>query len=220
MASRASSPFSPIWSDHGQRSLAQRYDVVLADPPWSYYGQQDKWGAAAKFYQLMSDADLRHLPIKELLTPRSVVFVWATSPRLDLAMQCLGDWGLAFRGVAFVWDKTKRTGEPISAQGVRPSIVKPTTEFVLAGSPVAKGRPLPIADEGVPQVVMAPKRAHSAKPPVVQDRIERLYPTAQRIELFARTRRSGWDAWGLDLERPAPGADVEKNIDPQQRLSI
>lgn len=178
----------------------KRYDVILADPPWSYYGQQDKWGAAAKFYPLMSDLDLRSLPIYQLLTPRSVLFLWATGPKLDLAMQCLADWGLAYRGVAFVWVKTKKTGEPIGAQGVRPSIVKPTTEFVLAGSPMARGRPLALGDEGVPQVVLAPKLAHSVKPIEVLRRIERLYPNASRIELFARSRHLGWDAWGLDID--------------------
>ena len=39
-----------------------QYDVVLADPPWGYYGQQDKWGAAAKFYQTSPDDDLRAFP--------------------------------------------------------------------------------------------------------------------------------------------------------------
>lgn len=177
-------------------NFGEQYDVVLADPPWSYYGQQDKWGAAAKFYPLMADADILALPIWKLLLPKSVVFLWATGPRLDFAVNCLSQWGLHYRGMAFVWVKTKKTGEPIGAQGVRPSIVKPTTEFVLVGSSVAKGRPLPLADEGVPQVVMAPKQAHSAKPIEVQERIERLYPNTKRIELFARSRRVGWDAWG------------------------
>jgi N6-adenosine-specific RNA methylase IME4 len=177
---------------------SEQYEVVLADPPWTYYGQQNKWGAAAKFYSLMSDDDIRSLPVNELLATRSVLFLWATGPRLDLALQCISDWGLFYRGMAFVWVKTKQSGAPIGAQGVRPSIVKPTTEFVLAASRAARGRPLPLADEGVPQVVMAPKQAHSAKPREVQERIERLYPSARRIELFARTPRVGWDAWGME----------------------
>lgn len=186
------------------RLWTKTYDVILADPPWNYYGQQDKWGAAAKFYPLMADTEVRSLPVQQLLTPRSVFFLWATGPKLDLAVHCLTDWGLAYRGVAFVWVKTKRSGEPIGAQGVRPSVVKPTTEFVLVGSPVARGRPLPLADEGVAQVVMAPKQAHSAKPVEVQERIERLYPHATRIELFARSPRAGWDAWGLEVESDYP----------------
>ena len=197
---------------------SEPYDVVLADPPWSYYGQQDKWGAAAKFYPLMSDDDIRAVPVADLLTRRGVLFLWATGPRLDFAIQCLADWGLSYRGMAFVWVKTKRTGEPIGAQGVRPSIVKPTTEFVIAGSPVARGRPLRLADEGVPQVVMAPKRAHSAKPIEVHERIERLYPDARRIELFARSARAGWDAWGHEApERPdAPVAGSGRSGCPEK----
>jgi N6-adenosine-specific RNA methylase IME4 len=82
---------------------------------------------------------------------------------------------------------------------VRPSIVKPTTEFVVAGSRVARGRPMPLGDESVAQAVMAPRRAHSRKPDEVAHRIERLYPHARRLELFARVRRPGWDAWGDQL---------------------
>ena len=178
------------------------YDVVLADPPWSYTGQQDKWGAAAKFYPTMTDSELLEFPmVREILEPKGVLFLWATSPRLDFAMKCIESWGLTFRGVAFVWVKTKKNEPtvPIGAQGVRPSIVKPTTEFVLAASRVKEGRPMKLWDESIRQVVLAPKGEHSAKPAAVHERIEALYPEAKRIELFARSRRDGWDAWGNEV---------------------
>lgn len=174
----------------------RQYDVLLLDPPWSYHGQQDKWGAAAKFYDLMSDDDLRAMPVSRLAKRSTVVFCWATCPRLDCAIDLLRHWGFTYRGVAFAWVKTTKEGRPIGARGVRPSIVKPTTEFVLAASMTPKGRPMPIADEGVPQVVLAPIARHSEKPAEVYTRIERLYPAASRLELFARGRRDGWDAWG------------------------
>lgn len=178
----------------------RRYQVLLADPPWGYYGDQGKWGAAAKFYATMTPEEIAALPVQDWLEPKSVVFLWATSPRLDTAIDTLRSWGLTYRGIAFVWTKTRKSdGMPIGAQGVRPSIVKPTTEFVLAASTKEKGRPLPIADEGVPQVVLAPRGAHSQKPEIVQDRIERLYPYASRAELFARRRREGWDCYGDEI---------------------
>lgn len=177
------------------------YDVVLADPPWSYSGQADKWGAAARQYRCQTDDWIGALPIADLLDRRGVLFCWATCPLLDVAISVIQAWGLAFRGVAFVWVKTRRSDPsvPIGAQGVRPSIVKPTSELVLAASNLRKGRPLPLADEGVSQIVLAPKGAHSEKPDDVQARIERLYPETRRIELFARRRRPGWDAWGDEL---------------------
>lgn len=176
-----------------------KYDVVLADPPWSYYGAADKWGAAAKFYDTMSDDDILSLDVASLLTKTSVVFLWATAPRLDLATRTLAAWGLHYRGVPFVWVKCSRSGKPYGARGVRPSIVKPTTEFVLAGSLTKTGRPMPVADESVPQVVMASPGRHSEKPDEVQARIERLYPNASRIELFARRQRAGWASWGNEV---------------------
>jgi N6-adenosine-specific RNA methylase IME4 len=77
--------------------------------------------------------------------------------------------------------------------------VKPTTEFVLAASMTKSGRPMPLADESVAQVVLAPLGEHSQKPDEIQSRIERLYPDASRIELFARRCRDGWQAWGNEI---------------------
>lgn len=175
------------------------YDVVLADPPWAYSGSQTKWGAAAKFYDTMTDDEILALDVKSLLKKTSVVFLWATGPRLDFAIRTLAAWGLHYRGAPFVWVKTSKAGIPFGARGVRPSIVKPTTEFVLAGSLTKSGRPMKLFDESVPQVVMAPLGRHSEKPDEVQARIERLYPEASRIELFARRERPGWVSWGLEV---------------------
>jgi N6-adenosine-specific RNA methylase IME4 len=176
-----------------------QFDVVLADPPWSYYGSGTKWAAAAKFYDTVSDDELATFPIQRLIHRRSVVFVWATGPRLDAAVKLLDAWNLHFRGVAFTWVKTKKDGTPIGAQGIRPSIVKPTCEFVLVGSNTQKGRPLRLADESVRHTVLASVREHSAKPEEVHERIERLYPDASRLELFARRQRQGWTCWGNEL---------------------
>jgi N6-adenosine-specific RNA methylase IME4 len=180
-----------------------QYEVIAADPPWSYYGQQAKWGAAAKFYPTMSDEDLLTFPMRSLMGDRSVLFMWATSPRMDFALECLKAWDLRYRGVGFVWIKTKADGTPIGAQGVRPSIVKPLTEFVLCASPVATGRPLKLHDESVVQTIFAPRGEHSQKPEEVQDRIDRLYPDASKLELFARRQRSGWDCWGNEVSEAA-----------------
>lgn len=182
----------------------QKFDVVLSDPPWEYHGQQDKMGAAANHYNTMSDADLLAFPMRRLLTANGVLFMWVTSPRLDFAIDCLRAWNLAYRGMAFVWVKTKMDGTPIGAQGVRPSIVKPLTEYVLAASPVAKGRPMKLASEKVVQTIFAPRTEHSRKPDDVHERIEALYPEASKIELFARRARAGWALWGDQAPDPIP----------------
>jgi N6-adenosine-specific RNA methylase IME4 len=45
-------------------------------------------------------------------------------------------------------------------------------------------------------VIEAPRRKHSAKPEKVYDLIEQMYPGLSYIELFCRSPREGWDAWG------------------------
>lgn len=174
------------------------YDVILADPPWFYDGQQAKWTAAAKFYTLMSQEEICAIPVADLMNPKSVLFLWATGPKMHHAIEAIEAWGLHYRGVAFVWVKTTKDGKPIRAQGIRPSIVKPLTEFVLCASKIKSGRPLPLASESVVQTVFTSKREHSEKPEEIQDRIEALYPTASKLEMFARRKRKDWDIWGLE----------------------
>lgn len=193
----------------------KKYDIILADPPWEYYGSKTKDQAAGKWYDCMSDVDIMRLGVRDRwASDRSVIFMWTTCPRLDLGIEVLKEWGFYFRGVGFVWIKTKSDCvTPIGAQGVRPSIIKPTTELVIVGSTVERGRPLPLKSESVRQVVWdvdsgpeavlspRPENVHSRKPEVVRSRIDELFSVDHsRIELFARRRFPGWDAWGDQLE--------------------
>jgi len=177
----------------------KKYQVVLMDPPWSYYGLQNKMGAAANHYLTMTDDELMALPVADLLHKDSVVFMWVTSPRLDFAIDLLRSWGLFYRGIAFNWVKTKKDGFPMGAKGVRPSIVKPTSELVIVASFVEKGRPLKLFDETIRQVVMAQVQEHSRKPDEIHDSIDKMYPDAKKLEMFARRPRQGWDVWGNEV---------------------
>lgn len=174
-----------------------KYPIILADPPWSYYGDPTKDQAAGKHYPLMTVEQMVDLDWP--LEKPGILFMWATSPKLDDAMRLGYRLDLHYRGVAFVWVKTNASGKPIGAQGVRPSIVKPTTELVLAWSNVRTGRPLKLLSESVVQVVMAPRVGHSYKPREIQDRITQLYGNVPKLEMFARQRYPGWDAWGNEV---------------------
>lgn len=181
------------------------YDVILTDPPWSYYGSTHGMGDVGKEYKTMTDEEI--FAFTYPLSSRGVLFLWATCPRLDTAMEYIKRLGLTYRGVAFVWVKTKKDGRtPIGAQGVRPSVVKPTTELVLVASNVKKGRPLPLSSESVSQLILAPRTGHSQKPDEVQRRIDILYPNATKAEFFARRHLKGWDCFGDEL----PDKDLQR----------
>ena len=80
----------------------------------------------------------------------------------------------------------------------------PQTEMVLL---FVRGKELDMrGSHSERQIVYAERAAHSVKPEAVSERIERMYPQARRLELFARRARDGWAVWGNDLSmaRSAP----------------
>lgn len=46
--------------------------------------------------------------------------------------------------------------------------------------------------------IEAPRKKHSQKPPISIELIEHVSP-GPRVELFARSPRLGWDAWGNEI---------------------
>ncbi len=175
------------------------FDVMLADPPWAHYGDPNKDAAAGKHYDLMTDADVRALPVRNVLAKNAYVFVWATCPRLDAAIETIKAWGLHYRGVGHVWVKTTQAGKIIHGQGVPPTYSKPTTELLLVATTSKRGRPVKLEAHALPQVVLAPRGEHSAKPAAVRALIEQAFPNARRIELFAREHAPGWSCHGNAL---------------------
>jgi N6-adenosine-specific RNA methylase IME4 len=144
--------------------------------------------------------ELASIEIRRILTKSAAIFLWATCPRLNFALELISRWGLHYRGVAYVWVKTNRRGEIIAGQGVPPTFTKPTTELLLVATTKPTGRPFPILDLAQSQVVLHPRAAHSEKPAIFRKRIEALCGKRSRVELFARSRVTGWDAWGAEAD--------------------
>ena len=59
--------------------------------------------------------------------------------------------------------------------------------------------PSPRGARNIQQLVRVPRGKHSEKPIEVLDRITKMFPTQDKIELFARKKVQGWDSWGLDV---------------------
>ena len=60
----------------------KKYDVIYADPPWSYRDKAlaGNRGAGCK-YDVMSLEDICKLPVKELAKDDCVLFMWVTMPK-------------------------------------------------------------------------------------------------------------------------------------------
>jgi N6-adenosine-specific RNA methylase IME4 len=177
------------------------FDIVYADPAWPMWGDPNKDAAAGKHYNLMSMEELYALPVREIMSKRSALFLWVTCPRMDLGIDLIRSWKLHYRGIPYIWVKTRKDGKIIAGQGIPPTFTKPTAELVLAATTNKTGRPFPILSMNQPQVILAPRtRIHSQKPPQVRKAIEELCGDRPRIELFATERFPNWTSWGNVLK--------------------
>lgn len=130
----------------------------------------------------------------ENLRGGAVCFMWATFPNIAEAIKVLEAWGFVYKTAAFVWVKTyAKSGRPFWGMG---AYTRANAEVCLLGvSPGFKARER-IRSHRVHQVITAPFEGHSKKPDETRRRIVELLGDVPRLELFARDRAPGWDAWG------------------------
>ena len=169
------------------------YDIIYADPPWDYKGQlqhagtgSGDTGGAARHYPTVTLDDLKRLGVSGIAADDCLLFMWATNPHLDQAIDLGKAWGFAWATVAFVWDKKRVNPGFYTLSQCELCLV-----FKRGAIPQPRGA------RNVRQIVSAPRGPHSAKPEEVRSRIEQMFPHQRKIELFARRETAGWESWGL-----------------------
>ncbi len=170
------------------------FDIIYADPPWDYKGQLQHAGSgsgdsggAIRHYSTVTLDDLKQLPVWSIAAKDCLLFMWATNPHLDQTIDLGKAWGFAWATVAFVWDKQK----------VNPGFYTLSQcELCLV---FKRGKiPRPRGARNIRQLVSAKRGQHSEKPFQVRERIEEMFPSQSKIELFSREEIDGWTAWGLE----------------------
>ncbi len=177
------------------------FDVIVADPPWPYRNSIWPWGPAELHYPSMSLEEICALKVPA--APDSALFLWATNPCLREAFQVVDAWGFEYK-TNVVWVKTnrRRPGAGFYVRGWHELLLVCTR-----GSFV----PCQVGREPLGSVIEADVGEHSVKPQEAYSLIERIYPDAAYLELFARNRRPNWTAWGEGLADPpgGPGGDED-----------
>lgn len=185
----------------------KKYNIIYADPPWSY-NDSGCSGAAAKHYQTMKFEELKELPVNTaggIGADDCVLFMWATYPKMQEALDLIKAWGFTYKSIAFQWVKENRSGSGYFFGLGR--WTRGNTEPCLLA---IKGKPRRVS-AGVSQLVFSPVRRHSQKPDVVRDKIIELMGDLPRIELFARSGAEGWDCWGNEIKRDERGRQASEN---------
>ena len=171
----------------------EKYPIIYADPPWRYSAKKVQ-GAAENHYPTMSIDELCALPVAELAAKDSALFMWATFPQLPEALRLIRAWGFTYKSVAFVWLKKNRKSESwFYGLGFW---TRGNAEVCLLGVTPGFKAKTQIRAHNVHQIIEAPFEGHSKKPDETRQRIVELLGDVPRLEMFARQRADGWDAWG------------------------
>ena len=159
------------------------YDVIYADPPWQYSkGTTTPSRTIENHYPTMPLADICGMDIPS--NDNCVLFLWATVPLLPDAMQVLDEWGFTYKS-SMSWDKCRlglghwfRVSHELLLVGVKGKVSPPT------------------AGNRANSVLRVKRTKHSRKPDEARQVIERMFPDASRLEMFAREQWPGWDTHG------------------------
>lgn len=176
----------------------KRYDLLYADPPW----KQSKGGKKAVRpcssgteldYPVISLEEIKqHLTAADKLTgENAVLFLWTIDKYLFEAETMAKSLGYKLHA-RLIWNKV--TGIPAAFT------VRFGHEYLLY---MYKGKLMPVAknERGKIHTVFTEQvKRHSQKPEEAYRIIERLYPDARKLELYARNTREGFDCWGNEVK--------------------
>ncbi len=172
----------------------KKYDIIYADPPWSYNDKAKSGNRGANFkYRLMTTSQIMDLPVDTISNHDSFLFMWATFPLLSDALTVVKAWGFTYKTCAFTWVKKTRSDTWFTGMG---NWTRANAEICLIGT---RGKPKR-QSAAVKQVIASVPEEHSKKPDIVREKIVELCGSRPRIELFARKKTSGWDSWGLEVD--------------------
>ena len=167
----------------------KKYNIIYADPPW----KQTKGGirkcrpnqGRKLDYPVLDLDDIRKIILKVPAEENHNLFLWTIDKYLHEAESLFRDYRLHAR---FIWDKEN---------GIAPAFtIRFSHEYLLW---LYKGTFQNVAETQrgkYTTVLRETATIHSRKPYIARKMIEDFYPDAKKIELFARERFLGWDAFG------------------------
>jgi N6-adenosine-specific RNA methylase IME4 len=181
---------------HARRKARAKYDplpsgpyrILYADPPWFFHNEDPNYhGHARDKYPTLTIPELCALPVRRLRAPKAVLFLWVPSGILAECFAVLTAWGFQYK-TNYVWDK-ERTNYGYYHNNRH--------ELLLVATHGGCKPDRHTLEDSIRRIPRGEQ--HSAKPEEYRLLIDALYPEGRRLELFARRRVKGWDAWGNQL---------------------
>jgi len=199
-----------------------KYPIIVADLPLFYNSRKaggevknkTKFGGGAeKHYDLMKDKDILDLKpyVNNVMADNCALFLWTTCPKLDFCLEVMKHWGFKYKTIPFVWVKTYKP----SINGFRlvsnPGFYTASNiEFLLLGIKQKDSNYFKPYIKMQQQVVIYERLEHSQKPEIFQNKIKLMYPSYNKLELFARRVRFDYTCIGNEITGNDIKIDLER----------
>lgn len=182
----------------------EKYKTIIADPPWKYDGngpasskthRPNSFGSSPSSherYGSMSMQELRNMPIKNMTQDKAHLYLWVTNAFIERGWQLCKDWGFDPKTVV-TWGKIKNDGTPSMKTGYY--FRGATEHFIFA----TKGNLRLKSNKCEPTLFLSERLPHSVKPEWFYDLVNRC-SFDNKIELFSRKERYGFDSFGNQAE--------------------
>lgn len=198
------------------------FNVIVADPPWGFNDSLKamKSGvrrSAVSQYNTMTFGQICALPVGDLVDQNGCLLaLWVPSSMLVHGLDVMHAWGFSHKQT-FVWVKLKKkyAKESDLNNATRVGmgrLFRQSHEIALIGTSGRSIYPL-LDDHSQRSVAFDLNVGHSIKPQTLQLRLEKMFPTSNRLELFSRRTRPGWTCIGDAID----GKDITQAI---QELKI
>jgi len=130
----------------------KKYKLIYADPPWKYSKDYGRGSCLPQdyHYSKLDLAEIMRMPIHEISSLNSVLFLWATVPMLQEAFWTMKIWGYRYK-TCIIWHKPGLGGQGFWFRG--------QIEILLFG---VKGKVKPF-NLIVANFIESKRRAHSQK---------------------------------------------------------
>lgn len=161
-----------------------RYGCIVVDPPWPSMHQRSTYhrGKPERHYSTMAVEDIAALNVNSLAANDAHLWVWGVNRILGDAYTVVSAWGFTPMSL-LTWCK------PGPGMGY---YLRNNTEHCVFAT---RGKPM-VPDKKISSSWFQwPRLRHSQKPAEFFEIVESISP-GPRLEMFARSARQGWDAWG------------------------
>lgn len=186
-----------------------KHQIIVADPAWGFNDGLKKMKrpvrrSAQSQYKTMTPAQVAALPVKDLADPNGCLLaLWVPGSLLEHGLAVMHAWGFSLKQV-FVWVKLKKghAVEPDPNKKTRfgmGRLFRQSHEIALICTSGKSVYPL-LRDKSQRSVAFDLNPGHSCKPATLQRRLDMMFPTVDKVELFARRPRPGWTVLGDGID--------------------